>query len=192
MNTDQGGGLMALVGAAVNAARQAEMNKQMQGIGGDTVKALLKQQLSSKLEDTFELTDETDQLESQIFVSQWGWFVPTTMLAIKTGSYQFQLTGGVSVFELKPKRKGMATYRVSVSEPLGNTPTPQLCQEALLRLSEKFANGVTAIMLSEKGKAVAPAAGPAAPSAPAAAPSAPTVAPAAPSAPADPAVRGIK
>ena len=150
-DSGQGG----LIGAMVTAGRASKMRDAMEGIIGDTVKELVRQKVEAAIEDSFDVYEE-GQLQTMIHIEQWGWYLPTTIAGIKTGSYQFSLSGMVIVTdkEVKKKKGQIATCRIAVSESIGDKPTAAASQEALLKCADKFAAETVAFLATEqKGQA---------------------------------------
>jgi len=149
---DKGGGpgVFGLVGLVVNAARASEMREKMEGIKGDAFKELLRQKISEKMEDYFEIVDENPNLVAEIEILQWGWFVPTTMMGIKTGSYQFRINGKVHIYEQKKdERVLIGNASALTQQSMGNDPTKDVTQEAMLKAIEDFSDKVMKIILAE-------------------------------------------
>lgn len=146
-DSGQGG----LIGLMVTAGRASAMHEAMSGIMGDTVKELVRQRLSERMEEYFEVY-ETGRLAMVITIQQWGWYVPTTVAGIRTGGYQFTLSGMVAVDDTQqPKSKArIASTQVAVSEPMGNKPTAEASQEALLKCADNFAAEAVAFLTKEK------------------------------------------
>jgi hypothetical protein len=144
-DSGQGG----LIGAIVTAGRASKMEEAMEGIIGDTVKELIRQKFEAAMEEYFDIYEE-GQLQTVIDIDQWGWFVPTTVAGIKTGAYQFTLAGTVSVTDTQLEKKNkIATYKVVVSESIGDTPTAAVSQEALLKCADKFATETVTFLTHE-------------------------------------------
>ncbi len=123
----------------------------MEGIIGDTVKELVRQKFEAAIEEYFDVYEE-GQLRAEIDIEQWGWFVPTTVAGIKTGSYQFTLAGMVTVTdkEVKKKKGQIATCKIAVNESIGDKPTAAVSQEALLKCTDKFAAEAVAFLTKEQ------------------------------------------
>ncbi len=148
MDSGQGG----LLGAAITAStRSGSMREQMRGIQGETVSELLRQKITTNLEDCFDIVDDKEQLAAEVVVTQWGWFVPTTVLAIKTGSYQFRINGKVTVYDVISQSKKQVGYIAALADqPLGNDPSKADTDEALIKAADDFANKVTAVILQNR------------------------------------------
>jgi hypothetical protein len=146
-DSGQGG----LIGAMVTAGRAGKMKEAMEGIIGDTVKELVRQKFEAAIEDHFDVYEE-GQLQAVIDIQQWGWYLPTALAGIKTGSYQFTLSGMVTVTdsEVKKKKGKIATCMIAVSESIGDKPTAATSQEALLKCADKFATEAVAFLTTEK------------------------------------------
>ena len=146
---DSGNG--GLIGALVTAGRADKMKEAMEGIIGDTVKELVRQKFEVAIEDYFDVYED-GQLQTVIDITQWGWFVPTTIAGIKTGAYQFTLQGTITVTdkEVKKKKGRIATCVIAVSESIGDKPTPAVSQEALLKCADKFATEAVAFLTKEQ------------------------------------------
>jgi hypothetical protein len=145
-DSGQGG----LIGAMVTAGRAGPMHEAMSGIAGDTVKELIRQRFSEKMEEYFDVYEE-GPLKTVIDIQQWGWYVPTTVAGIKTGSYQFIINGTVTVTDNAQKRKPrIADLRMQVSETIGNKPTAAVSQEALLKCADKFAAQTVTFLVKEQ------------------------------------------
>lgn len=146
-DSGQGG----LIGAMVTAGRASKMKEAMEGIIGDTVKELVRQKFETAIEDYFDVYEE-GQLQTLIDIQQWGWYLPTTIAGIKTGSYQFTLNGTVTVTDpqVKKKKGKIATCQIMVSESIGDKPTAALSQEALLKCADKFATEAVAFLTTEQ------------------------------------------
>jgi hypothetical protein len=145
-DSGQGG----LLGAVVNAGRAGKMKEAMSGIMGETVKELVRQRFSEQMEKHFEVREQ-GQLQTVIDITQWGWYVPSTIAGIKTGAYQFVINGSVRVTDSALKGKRIATQTVEVSETMGNKPTVEVSQEALLKCADRFASETVAFLVKEKG-----------------------------------------
>lgn len=145
-DSGQGG----LIGAIVNAGRSSSMQEIFDGIKGETVKELLRQQIANKLEGPFVIEEESKDLSLEITVNTWGWFLPTTLFGIKTGSYQLEIFGEVSIYELKREKEQIAFVRAYAQKPLGNDPSSTECQQALKLAIDEFAQQVAEFVLKEK------------------------------------------
>jgi hypothetical protein len=146
-DSGQGG----LLGAAFTAmVRGSSMRKAMEGVKGDAVSELLRQKLTEKMECCFDINETSTQLATEINVSQWGWFVPSTVAGMKTGSYQLQINGTVTVFDLLQQRKTVGYVTGLSQQPLGNDPTPADTQEALLKAVDDFTTKAADIILAQK------------------------------------------
>jgi|GEM_PF-3116099 len=146
---DSGGG--GLIGLIVKSGRSSNMKEQLEGIKGETVKELLRQNISAKMEEAFDISDVEDNpgLALEVSITTWGWFVPTTALGIKTGSYQFEIIGSASVFDqIQPARKEVAYITAFSQKPLGNDPDKDETQQALLQAIDDFSNQVGNMLLS--------------------------------------------
>lgn len=151
-DSGQGG----LIGAVVTAGRAGAMHEAMSGIIGDTVKELVRQRFTEHMEEHFEVY-ETGQLAAVITIQQWGWYLPTTIAGIKTGAYQFTISGMVTVNDTKALKKSkakIASMPIAASETMGDKPTAEASQEALLKCADKFAvESVKFLVKEESGKA---------------------------------------
>ena len=147
-DSGQGGILGALI---TGIGRASDMRKAMEGIKGDAVRELVRQRFESAIENYFDVYEE-GQLKTMVDIEQWGWYVPTTVAGIRTGSYQFSLVGMVSITdpEVKKKKGMIATCRIATSEAIGNKPTATASQEALLKCVDKFATEAVAFLAKEK------------------------------------------
>jgi len=145
-DSGQGG----IIGAVMSISRSSNMQEMFEGIKGETVKELLRQEIEKKLESTFAIDEESKDLGLEIEVSQWGWFLPTTAFGIKTGSYQLDLVGSVSVYDLRSEKKKVAQVKITSQKPLGNDPTALACQQALKQAIEDFAEQARISLLKEK------------------------------------------
>lgn len=160
MMRDSGGG--GLIGVLVNAGRAAKMRKMFDGIEGDTVKELLNQQLSDRLESLFIIEEDSEDLVLEVTAHNWGWFVPSTMLGIKTGSYQVEINGEASVYDMKfpgkTKRQRIGFTRTFSQAPIGNDPTSTETMQALLEAVGAFSDAMLNFLLSQSGATSASAA----------------------------------
>jgi len=149
--SDSESGQGNLISAVANVGRGSAMREAMSGIVGDTVKELVRQRFSERMEEHFDVYD-TGQLNTVITIQQWGWYVPTTVASIRMGAYQFVIAGSVAVNDAKrPKSKAkIAKMRVSAFEPIGNKPSAELSQEALLKCADKFASEAVAFLVKQK------------------------------------------
>ena len=138
------------------AVRGSNMKERMQGIKGDAVTELVRQKMTEKLEQCFEVSETSKDLMTEVQITQWGWFVPTTALGIKTGSYQFMLNGTINVYDVAKNREQVGYVVAASQQPLGNDPTPQQSQEALLKAAEDFSNKAMAVILQNKPAAKTP------------------------------------
>ena len=146
--TEQGG----LIGVAVNAPRKSNMKAQMEGIRGDTVKELLQQQIRSHLQQKFQIADSSSDLALNVNVTKWGWFLPTTLGAVKTGSYEYQIIGTADILDLKSGKKRVCHCVATAKAPLGDKPTAELCQTSLLTVCDDFARQVSEFILTGKNQ----------------------------------------
>jgi len=126
------------------------MQKRMEGVKGDAVTELVRQKMTEKIEPYFEVSEMSKNLTTEVKITQWGWFVPITELGIKTGSYQFTLNGMVNVYDLAKNRQQVGYVVATTQQPLGNDPTPQQTQEALLKAAEDFSDKAMAVILQNK------------------------------------------
>ncbi|WP_043807722.1 hypothetical protein [Desulfatibacillum aliphaticivorans] len=148
-DSGQGG----LIGALVNAGRASGMREQLEGIKGETVRELLRQRLSEKMEEHYYIVDDEPQLAMEVKVSTWGWFVPSTMLGIKTGAYQCEIIGKVEIWDMTCKRKKKVAYVTAVSQkPLGDDPNKDFAQEALLLAVDDFAQKTAELLMAPSKK----------------------------------------
>jgi hypothetical protein len=69
---------------------------------------------------------------------------------MKTGSYQLQINGTVTVFDLLQQRKTVGYVTGLSQQPLGNDPTPADTQEALLKAVDDFTTKAADIILAQK------------------------------------------
>ncbi len=145
---DSGNG--GLVGVLVGLGRSSDMKKMFDGIKGETVKELIRQELESKLDTTFVVDEESKDLGLEVEISHWGWFLPTTAFGIKTGSYQLEIMGTVAVYEVSPEKKRVANLLIASRKPLGNKPTAEICQQALEQAITDFAQQARDTLLKEK------------------------------------------
>ena len=145
----QDSGQGGLIGLAVNAGRASAMREAMSGIAGDTVKELVRQRFSEKMEEYFDAADD-GQLKTVIDIYQWGWFAPSTVAGLRTGSYQFLLSGAVTVTDSQQNNKKVAYLQQRTTEVIGNKPTAEVSQEALLKCADKFATDTVAYLTKEK------------------------------------------
>ena len=144
-DSGQGG----LIGAMVTAGRASAMKEAMEGIVGDTVKELTRQKFEAAMEDYFDIYED-GQLQTVIDITQWGWYVPTTIAGIKTGAYQFILAGTVTVTDTQKKKKNkIGTCQITATESIGDKPTAAVSQEALLKCADKFATEAVAFLTKE-------------------------------------------
>ncbi len=146
---DSGNG--GLIGLLVKSGRASNMKEQLEGIKGETVKELLRQQISAKMEESFEISDVEDnpQLALEVNITTWGWFLPTAALGIKAGSYQFEIIGSASVYDQNlPKKKEIAYITAFSQKPLGNDPDKNETQQALLQAIDDFSNQVVKVLLA--------------------------------------------
>ena len=143
---DSGGG--GLIGLAVSAGRASDMRTIFEGIEGETVKELLRQQISDKIESAFIIEEESEDLALEVTVTNWGWFVPTAAFGIKTGSYQLEIFGLVSVYTLAPEKKQLTSFHAMAQKPLGNEPTTEDTQKALMEAIDEFSTQVATFLLT--------------------------------------------
>ncbi len=146
MDSGRGG----IVGLIVLAGRASEMREKMEGIKGSALKELLRQRISSKLEKHFEIVDTQTSLSTEVQIYIWGFFLPTTAFGIKTGSYQFRIQGSVDVYDNKGDKKIQIanTSPIITEQPMGNDPTKDVAQEAMLQAIEDFTNKVVSTILA--------------------------------------------
>jgi hypothetical protein len=117
-----------LLGALITATGRADkMKAQLAGLQGETISELMRQSINRRLESKFFIGDEGKDLLLEVNVLQWGWYVPTTVVGIKTGAYQCQVTGACTVYDLTiPKKKSKQRIAFSpllvARKPLGNDP----------------------------------------------------------------------
>ncbi len=146
-DSGQGG----LIGAMVTAGRANKMKEAMEGIIGDTVKELVRQKFEAAIEDYFDVY-EAGRLQTVIDIEQWGWYLPTTVAGIKTGSYQFTVAGTVTVtdIEAKKQKNKIATCKIVASESIGDKPTADASREALLKCADAFATQAVTFLTKER------------------------------------------
>lgn len=145
-DSGQGG----LIGMMVTAGRADAMHEAMGGIMGDTVKELVRQRFSEKMEEYFDVQEDA-QLTMAIDILQWGWYVPTTVAGIKTGAYQVIMNGTVTVIDSAQKKgSNIAFLRIRATETIGNKPTATLSQEALLKCADKLAAETVTFLVKER------------------------------------------
>lgn len=145
-DSGQGG----LIGGLVSLGRSSDMKEMFEGIKGETVKELIRQEIEKKLEETFAVEEESKDLGLEVEISQWGWFLPTTAFGIKTGSYQLEIIGNISVYEVVPEKKRIAGLSIISQKPLGNKPTSEICQQALKEAITDFAEQAKTTLLKDK------------------------------------------
>lgn len=144
---DSGAG--GLIGLIVLASRGSEMREKMEGIKGSALKELIRQNVSSRIEKHFEIVETQSSLSAEVEIHAWGWFVPTTAFGIKTGSYQFRIMGAVNVYDNKQtKKEKIATASAVTEQPMGNDPTKDVSQEAMVKAIEDFTNKVVGAILA--------------------------------------------
>ncbi|MBW1743721.1 MAG: hypothetical protein JRJ47_09885 [Deltaproteobacteria bacterium] len=149
MDSDAGG----IIGLFVRSARAGDMEEDMRGISGDTLSELLRQRISEKLEDYFEVVEDDPQLATEVSINQWGYFCPSTLMGIRTGSYQLRIMGVVEVYDTTQKKRERVSYVTAISEkPLGDDPEEEDAQGALLLAVDDYANKVVAVILGEARK----------------------------------------
>jgi hypothetical protein len=139
-----------LIGWVASIGRSSNMKEMFEGIKGETVKELLRQEIERKLEGAFDVDEESRDLSLEVQVTQWGWFLPTAMLGIKTGSYQMEIIGIVKVCEKGADNKEIARLLVASQKPLGNEPTAEICQQALKQAVDDFAQQAANNLLKQK------------------------------------------
>ena len=126
------------------------MREAMQGISGDTVQELVRQRFEAAIEDYFDIYED-GQLQTVIDIDQWGWFVPTTMVGIRTGAYQFTLAGTVTITDKEKKKKSkIGAIKTMASEAIGDKPTATQSQEALLKCADAFAAQAVSFLTQEQ------------------------------------------
>lgn len=149
-DSGQGG----LIGALVTSGRGSNMKEKLAGIQGETVRELFTQEFTRILGEHFTVNQQTNDLKIRVTIQNWGWFVPTTMLGIKTGAYQCEMTGMVEVFDMKNKQKKVAFTPVIVQRPLGNKPEEIAAKEAIVEVAQAFAVEAERLLTApSKGKA---------------------------------------
>lgn len=149
-DSGQGG----LIGLAVNAGRMSNLREKMAGIQGSTVKELLRQELEKEISKHFTIGESAKDLGLEVEVLTWGWFVPSTVLGIKTGSYQTEIMAKIEVFELtEPKKKKVAFTTLIAQEPIGNKPEETLSKESLVQVIQVMSRLVDEFLVSQKPKA---------------------------------------
>lgn len=140
-----------LIGLVVNAGRASKMKKIFDGIEGETVKELLRQQVRGELESVFYVDEERKDLALEINIVNWGWFVPSTVLGIKTGAYQLEIVGNVTVYNLNPGKEKIAFNKNIMSQkPLGNDPNSSDTQKMLIMAIEDFSDQVSKFVFHNK------------------------------------------
>jgi hypothetical protein len=97
--------------------------------------------------------DTGDDLKLNIRVDIYGFFVPTTVLGIKAGAYQFQIIGYVEARDAKKKGKKVAFAKNVISQvPMGSKPAKELVPEAIAQCVQKFAAAVKSSLINERCK----------------------------------------
>ena len=138
---DADSGQGGLIGALITAtSRASNLKDKMAGIQGETVKELILQELNRRLEKSFVLGEAAKDLKMDVYIDTWGWFVPTTVLGIKTGTYQCEVIGRTTITDLRQKNKKVAFVPVIVQKPLGNKPEEVAAKEAIIEAAQEFAN----------------------------------------------------
>jgi hypothetical protein len=148
---DAGGNLITAAVAGVSAmGRAGKMRDAMEGISGDTVKELVRQRFETAIEDYFDVYEE-GQLQTTIDIDQWGWFVPTSVAGIRSGAYQFTLSGMVTIKDTEKKRKSkIAMIKTTAVAKIGDKPTSKESQEALLKCADSFATQAVSFLTKEQ------------------------------------------
>lgn len=141
-----------MISAIAGLVRQSGLRDKMEGAQGKTVKELLIQALNRNLEEHFFVVETSKELVVEVEVTQWGWFLPTAMFGIKTGSYQFEVMGYVRVFDHKATdgKKPVAALMLISQEPIGDKPDPDRLQEIMLKVADKFAKQTCDVLLDRK------------------------------------------
>jgi hypothetical protein len=148
---DSGGG--GLIGMMVTSTtRKSTMKEMMEGIQGETVKELTRQEINRLLQDRFNLVDSSDDLKLNVRIDTYGFFVPTTVAGIKTGAYQFQITGYVEIRDAKLGSKKVAFVNGVSQSPLGNKPTQEAVPGALADAIKQFSENTVNYLISGKHK----------------------------------------
>jgi hypothetical protein len=145
-----------LIGAFVTMGRGSNMEKKLAGIQGETVRELFLQEFSRHLGEHFVINQQTNDLKIQVIIMNWGWFVPTTVLGIKTGAYQCEMSGVVEVFDMKNKKKKIALMPVQVQRPLGNKPEEVAAKEAIVEVAQAFAVEAERLLTTPRGSKAKP------------------------------------
>jgi len=144
-DSGQGG----LIGAMVTAGRQSDFRKRLDGVEASAVASLVRQQVQRRLEEKFYIEETSDQLMFNITLNKWGWFVPTTALGIKAGSYRFEIIADIEVVDkrLTGDKQVVGKVTLVASEPLPNEPGAAEIQAALEATAEKLAKEAVDFLL---------------------------------------------
>ncbi len=145
-DSGQGG----LIGLMVNAGRSSNLRQKMAGIQGATVKELLRQEISRQIGGTFIVSEANKDLLLEVKVMTWGWFVPSTVLGIKTGAYQCELIGGITIYDMSKNKKKVAFTTLTAQEPLGNNPEEASAKESLVKVVQVFSEQVGKFVMQQK------------------------------------------
>ena len=147
MDSGQGGLLGALI---TSTSRKSMMNDMLQGVQGETVKELIRQEINRLIQEKFNLVDSSDDLKLNVRIDTYGFFVQTTVAGIKTGGYQFQIRGYVEILDAKQGSKKVAFVNGVSQSPLGNKPTQEAVPGALDGAVKQFSENAVSVLLSGK------------------------------------------
>lgn len=145
---DSGGG--GLLGTLISESlRGNTFRESMEGLSGNMVGDLIKQALEAALEEHFFIEDASKQLHVDIEITQWGWFLPTTLLGIKAGSYKMEIVGKATTWDVAERRKKVGFAKITTQIALGSDPETANVQEVLREATKLFGAQVANILLKD-------------------------------------------
>ena len=147
-----GGGILTM---AVLAARRASVSDKFEGISGDTVQDLIQQEIERKLGAHFDVGGTDTPLVTEVTITHWGLNSNSTLVGIKTSGWFFQIIGSATVYDRATKRRTKIGHisAQSTSAALGNDPTPQEVQEAMLKAVDSFSQFVVDTLVKKPATA---------------------------------------
>ena len=145
---DSGGG--GLLGMALSSSlRGGAMRESLEGLQGSLVHDLVKQELENVLGAYFVVEEESRQLQLDVAIDSWGWFVPSTVLGIRAGSYQFEIAGKATVRDASERRKTVGYVQAITHLPLGGDPETADAQAVVTDAAKDFSRQVLEILLKK-------------------------------------------
>jgi hypothetical protein len=136
---DHDEGLVAsLVSTAVKSDRAASMRATFAHIDSDKIRDDLKENISKKIKEYYDVAEKSHDLMIEVEISSWGWILPTGPFGIRLGSYQLQLTGQVRVYDVTDHNKEIAYTTINTQEEMRDQMSPAETTRRVNRAIDEF------------------------------------------------------